>query len=81
MRKLRNITVSLEDDVARWARIEAARRKTSVSRLLGGILKEEMQSRDGYQRAMRRALKRKPFLNTSGAHPSRDDIHERSRVR
>ena len=81
MRKLRNITVRLEDDVARWARMEAARRKTSVSRFLGGILKEKMQSRHGYQRAMGRALKRKPFLNGSGAYPSREDIHERSRVR
>jgi hypothetical protein len=34
--------VTLEEDVARWARIEAARRDTSVSRLLGELLKERM---------------------------------------
>lgn len=39
---LRNVTVTLEEDVAQWARIEAARRDTSVSRLLGEILKERM---------------------------------------
>lgn len=39
---LRNVTVTLEEDVARWARIEAARRDTSVSRLLGELLKERM---------------------------------------
>ena len=39
-RRLRNVTVTLEEDVARWARIEAARRDTSVSRLLGELLKE-----------------------------------------
>jgi hypothetical protein len=39
-RRLRNVTVTLEEDVARWARIEAARRDTSVSRLLGALLKE-----------------------------------------
>lgn len=43
-RRLRNVTVTLEEDVARWARIEAARRDTSVSRLLGELLKERMSS-------------------------------------
>jgi len=41
-RRLRNITVTLEEDVAQWARIEAARRDTSVSRLLGALLKERI---------------------------------------
>ena len=45
--RLRNITVTLEEDVAQWARIEAARQDTSVSRLLGALLKEHMSSRDG----------------------------------
>ena len=31
--RLRNITVTLEEDAARWARLEAARKETSVSRL------------------------------------------------
>lgn len=39
---LRNVTVTLEEEVAQWARIEAARRDTSVSRLLGELLKERM---------------------------------------
>ena len=42
--QLRNVTVTLEEDVAQWARIEAARRDTSVSRLLGELLKERMAS-------------------------------------
>jgi hypothetical protein len=41
-RRLRNITVTLEEGVAQWARIEAARRDTSVSRLLGALLKERI---------------------------------------
>ncbi|MFZ0418702.1 MAG: hypothetical protein WAM04_11435 [Candidatus Sulfotelmatobacter sp.] len=40
--RLRNVTVTLEEEVAQWARIEAARRDTSVSRLLGELLKERM---------------------------------------
>lgn len=42
--RLRNVTVTLEEDVAQWARIEAARQDTSVSRLLGALLKELMAS-------------------------------------
>jgi hypothetical protein len=42
--RLRNVTVTLEEEVARWARIEAARRDTSVSRLLGELLKERMST-------------------------------------
>jgi hypothetical protein len=41
-RRLRNVTVTLEEDVAHWARIEAARQDTSVSRLLATLLKERM---------------------------------------
>jgi hypothetical protein len=41
-KSLRNVTVTLEEEVAQWARIEAARRDTSVSRLLGELLKERM---------------------------------------
>ena len=44
---LRNVTVTLEEEVARWARIEAARQDTSVSRLLGEILKERMATHNG----------------------------------
>jgi hypothetical protein len=46
-RRLRNVTVTLEEDVARWARIEAARHDTSVSRLLGALLKERISAQGG----------------------------------
>jgi hypothetical protein len=52
--KLRNVTVTLEEQVARWARIEAARQDTSVSRLLGAILRERMLQDEAYEKSMRR---------------------------
>ena len=79
--RLRNITVTLEETVARWARLEAARKETSVSRLLGGILKERMLERDGYERAMRQALAREPFLKTAGRYLSREEVHDRTHLR
>ena len=80
-RKLRNVTITLEEPVARWARIEAARKETSVSRLLGAILKELMLSNDRYQSAMRRALARKAFPKTEGRYLSREEAHDRASLR
>jgi hypothetical protein len=79
--KLRNVTVTLEEPVARWARIEAARKDTSVSRLLGAILKERMLNNDGYERAMRRALARKAFPKMGGRYLSREETHDRAGLR
>jgi len=79
--KLRNVTVTLDEQVARWARIEAARQDTSVSRLLGAILKERMLQDEAYEKSMRRALARKPFLKSSGRYLSRDEAHDRARLR
>lgn len=79
--KLRNVTVTLEEEVARWARIEAARKETSVSRLLGAILKERMLQNDRYQSAMRRALSRKAFPRTESRYLSREEAHDRAGLR
>jgi hypothetical protein len=79
--QLRNVTVTLEEDVAQWARIEAARRDTSVSRLLGALLKERMTAQDAYESAMRGALGRKPFLHSDGRYLTREEVHDRARLR
>ena len=80
---LKNVTVTLETEVARWARLEAARHETSVSRLLGELLKQRMLEQDGYAAAMRRALARKPFLNGEGEarYLTREEAHDRTRLR
>jgi hypothetical protein len=53
---MRNVTITMEDAVADWARLEAARRNTSVSRLVGELLAEKMRHDDAYERGMREAL-------------------------
>ena len=79
--RLRNITVTVEEDVARWARLEAARKELSVSRLLGAILRERMNEEDSYEAAMRRALARKPFIKSDGPYLTREQVHDRSHLR
>ncbi len=49
---MKNVTITMEDPVLEWVRIEAAKRNTSVSRLVGEMLAEKMQRTDAYQRAL-----------------------------
>jgi hypothetical protein len=79
--KLQKITVTLDEEITRWMHTEAARRETSVSRLLGAILKEQMRHDEVYEKAMRRALARKSFLKTEGRCLSREEAHHRAGLR
>jgi hypothetical protein len=38
---MKNMTITLEEKVVCWARIRAAEKNTSVSRLVGGLLQEK----------------------------------------
>jgi hypothetical protein len=72
---MKNVTVTMEDSVAEWARMEAARRNTSVSRLIGELLAEKMRHDDAYERAMNDWLSRERSWKSDGAYPLRDEIY------
>jgi predicted nucleic acid-binding Zn ribbon protein len=75
---MRNITISLEDRVARWVRVWAAKHDTSVSKLLSHMLEEKMEVEEEYSAAMKQFLGRTPvLLKKSGRYPTRDSLHER----
>jgi len=76
---MKNVTITLDEEVARWARIKAAEEDTSVSRLVGEMLREKMVKEQSYHSSMRRYLSRKPRqLSTPGTrYPAREEIHER----
>ena len=54
---MKNVTITVEDAVLEWTRIEAARRGSSVSRMVGEMLAEKMRREDAYAQAMRAALR------------------------
>ena len=75
---MKNVTVTMEDSVAEWARLEAARRNTSVSRLVGELLAEKMRHDDAYERAMNDWLSRPRSWKSDGKpYPTRDEAYER----
>jgi len=76
---MKNVTITLEEEVARWARVRAAERNTSVSRLVGDMLREQMREEQEYRLAMERYLAREPeMLKKPGTrYPKREELHDR----
>jgi hypothetical protein len=75
---MKNVTISMDEGVAEWARLEAARRNTSVSRLVGELLAEKMRHDDEYERAMNDWLSRKRKYKSDGsAYAKRDSLYDR----
>jgi plasmid stability protein len=76
---LRNVTITLDEDVARWARIRAAEQETSVSRLVGELLREKMVEDQSYEAAMREYLARpgRALRKARTRYPRRADLYGR----
>ena len=82
-RNLKNVTVTLPPDAARWARVEAARRGTSVSRFIGDMIEAEMRGRSAYDRAQERFFAQEPAVHRADGRPlpSREELHDRPGLR
>ncbi len=80
---MQNITITLDDETAAWVRKQAAEQNKSISRYVGEQLQEQMLDRREYQRAYRRWLARPSFPLTGEPekYPTREEIHDRPRVR
>jgi len=82
---MRNITISLNDDTAAWARQLAGERNTSVSALVADLLEEKRRSSEAYQAAMRDYFSRKPpshpLSNPGDRYPTREEIYDRPVLR
>lgn len=74
-----NITLSVDSELLREARILAAQEGTSVSRLLADRLEELIRRHKAYETARRRALARlrRGFRLEWTPPRSRDALHER----
>ena len=77
---MKNVTVTLDEETGRWARLEAARRDVSVSSLLREILRERMGTDEMYDAAMKRYLSR-PAVQLGGPWPPREELHDRAGLR
>lgn len=80
---MKNVTLSIDDDLARWARVRAAALDISVSRMLSDLLRDMMQRETRYQAAMQRQLHRAPTIiaEPGTSYPGRAELHERADLR
>jgi hypothetical protein len=75
-----NLTVSLEPDTIRRAKILAARRSTSVSRLVADEIERLVREDEAYEQARVEALaelESAPDLGSGGRLPTRAELHDR----
>jgi hypothetical protein len=76
---MKNITITLDEETARRARVRAAERNISLSRYLGELLQRDIRESDEYREALQRyfnsdlVIRRRP----GEARPSRDELHDR----
>ncbi len=75
----RNVTLKLDEEILKEARVLAAEQGSSISRMLAEKLAEVVRERAGYDRARKRGLARlRVGMDLGWKRPaSRDELHER----
>jgi hypothetical protein len=73
----------MDEEVARWARVAAAERNVSVSRMVGEILRERMEAERRYElaRAQFDDVRPRALRKAGQKLPSRDELHDRAGLR
>jgi hypothetical protein len=75
---MKNVTVSIPEELARWARLWAAEHDSSVSGLLSRLLQEKKESESRYQASMDSFLSRPATrLSDGSAYARRDSLYDR----
>ena len=80
---MKNVTITLPEDLARWVRIRAAENDRSVSRWVAELLEGTRRREDDYEIAMERFLARKPWKMEwrDGRRPTRKELYDRAGLR
>jgi hypothetical protein len=75
---LKNVTITVTEEVAKWARKQAAEENTSVSKLVGRMLEEKMRQTGEYWAAYERLKRIKPIPGFDASRrATREQAHER----
>ena len=82
---MKNITITLPEDVAVWVRVRAAQSERSVSRWLAELIEGMRSQEDEYDVAMERFLERarqsRSLEWVDGRKPTREELHDRASLR
>jgi plasmid stability protein len=82
-RLMKNLTITLDEETARLARVRAAKRDMSVSRYIGEVLRRELRHDEDYEAAYRAWRARKPFplKGSPQPYPKREELYDRPVLR
>ena len=80
---MKNVTITLPEDVALWLRVKAAENDRSISRWIADLLEKMRRQEDQYDVAMQRYLALKPRRIDwpGGRRPTREELHDRPGLR
>ena len=82
-RRMKNVTVTLDEETFAKARIRAAERNMSLSRFMSELLARELSHDDAYEAAYRGWRAARPFA-LKGApqrYPKREELYDRPVLR
>ncbi|MGC4028196.1 MAG: hypothetical protein QM696_04920 [Steroidobacteraceae bacterium] len=83
---MKNITITLDEHTAEWARAEAAAQGLSLSRYVGEVLRRQLPQALAYEQAMNRWFASqqrslKPLRKPGEKLPTREEIYDRPVLR
>lgn len=80
---MKNITITLDEETARLARVRAAKRDLSVSRYLGELVHKDIRESREYEEAMQRYFSSTLVIHRQPGErrPTREELHDRAALR
>lgn len=74
---MKNVTITLREDVAEWLRVEAAKAGSSMSAYVGNLLETRMGRGKDQMAGLEFFLSGPGFPGVSADLPKRDDLYDR----
>ena len=80
---MKNITITLDEQAAAWARVQAAERNVSLSRYVGEMLRARMRQSREYEEAYTAFLAEKPLRRKGPGerYLTREEVNDRAALR
>lgn len=80
---MKNVTITLDEETAAWARVHAAQKDVSLSRFVGELLRERMHESREYGEAMQRYLSSKLVIRRQPGerYLTREEVNDRAGLR
>ena len=75
---MKNVTISMDEDTAAWARIEAAKAGKSLSRFVGDVIASKMERQSSQSEILKKIMSypKLDLTDESGNAPTRNELYD-----